>query len=148
MAIALPAPWATASDLADYWRPLTDAEQAKATTLLGWAAQLLSEAAGADDFDPVVCAQVSMDMVKRAMINGTGVSEVTSSQEMADMTASTSARYVNPMGTLYLTSQELARLQGRPAGGAAASITLSSNARVPGQPWNHQPSTQTDAAAD
>ncbi len=139
----LPDPYADAGDLAGYWRPLTADEQGRATTLLGWAAQLISELPGCDEFDPLVCAAVSMDMVKRAMIGGGGVIEI--DQGMADMTAT--RRYANPMGNLYLSSQELGRLQGRPGGGGAAgSITLASNVRVPGDPWNYQPSAQTDAA--
>lgn len=149
MAIELPDPYADQSDLQAYWRVLSDAEQGRATTLLGWAAQLINEQPGSDEFDPVICAQVSMDMVKRAMIasvNGDGVSSSTTAQAMDDMSASSTQRFVNPVGNLYLSAQEADRLAGRTSGGGAFSVALKSNVRVPGQPWNSQPSAQTDAA--
>lgn len=145
----LPAAYASALDLADYWRPLSEAEQARATVLLGYAATLINELPGAADadgnpaFSPATCKHVSLDMVKRAMIGGGGIGG--GSQAMADMTHTVS--YVNPVGNLYLTSQELARLQGHPYTGAMGSLTLASNVRVPGHIWNYQQSSQTDGPA-
>lgn len=143
--LELPDPYATAAHLAGYWRPLTAGEQARATELLRWAAQLINEEPRSEQFDPVTAAMVSLDVVKRAMLRGDsgdagdGVSEVTTNESMADMTGSTTVKYVNPSGNLYLLQSEkdrLARRSGQPAGG---SVALSSNVRVPGQPWNQQP---------
>lgn len=149
--VTLPDPYATADDLAAYWRALSSAEQDRATVLLGWAAQLINEQPGSADFDPVTCAQVSMDVVKRAMvasINGDGVSDATSSQSMADMSAATTYRFTNPVGNLYLTSAEVSRLYGRPNGGAGGSLTLSSNVQIPRHWWNHQHSVQCGTDCD
>jgi hypothetical protein len=144
--VTLPAVYAEADDLVDYWRPLSQAEQDRAEILLGYAANLINELPGAADTngDPVFSAatakHVCLDMVKRAMIGGGGVSQ--STQSMADMSASMT--YTNPVGNLYLTNSERDRLFGYQTGGAF-SLTLSSNARVPLQPWNYQQSSQTDA---
>lgn len=137
----LPAPYATADHLAGYWRALTEGERTRAAELLRWAALVIDEEPGSDDFDPATAAMVSLDMVKRAMLrgDGDGVSETTTNESMADMTGSTTVRYVNPVGNLYLTAQERNRLSGKNAQPAAGSIALSSNVRVPGQPWNRQP---------
>lgn len=139
----LPDPFANADDLAAYWQSLTEAEKTRANNLLKWAAKIIIEQPGSEDFDPVVCAMISMDMVKRAMLNGDGVSDTTTSQTMADMSASVTSRYVNPAGNLYLLAQEANRLAGR-FGGTAGSLTLTSNVRVPREPWNQQPA-DTDA---
>lgn len=144
MALVLPDPYAAVADLETYWRTLSVAEQGRATSLLGWAAKLINEQPGSADFDPLTCAQVSMDMVKRAMINGDGVSESTTSQTMDVVSASSTQRYVNPVGNLYITTAEADRLAGRVAVGSAFSLTLKSNARVPGHWWNHQHSDQTE----
>lgn len=155
----LPAPYATADHLASYWRPLTGGEKTRATELLRWAAQLIDEQPGHEDFAPTTAGMVSLDMVKRAMVNGQqgdddgpsgdGVLETTRSESMADQTASYTTRYINPMGALYLTRAEkdrLARRDARPVGG---SIAMQSNAHVPGQPWNRQPNlVSPDAAGD
>lgn len=142
--LTLPTPYATVVDLQRYWRTLSSGEQTRATDLLGWAAHLIQKQHGWAQFDALDCAQVSMDMVKRAMINGDGVSESTASQAMADMSAARTDRYVNPMGNLYITVYEQDRLAGR-TGKRGGSLTLSSNVRVPAEPWNNQPSAQTDA---
>lgn len=145
MALLLPDPYADVSDLQSYWRALIQDEQGRATTLLAWAAKLIKEQPGSADFDPLTCAQVSMDMVKRAMINGNGVIEATNAQAMADMSASTTSKYANPMGNLYLTDAEADRLAGRP-NGSAFSVTLKSNAKVPPWPWSRQPTCQVDGS--
>lgn len=141
----LPTSYATAAELVTYWQPLSAAEQARAAVLLGFAATLINERPGAATFSPATCKHVSLDMVKRAMLKGDGVLSDTSSQTMADMTAANTTRYVNPAGNLYLTQQEADRLAGQ-FGAAAMSLTLKSNVRVPGEPWNYQPSAQTDAS--
>lgn len=134
---ALPASYATAADLAGYWRPLSDAEQARATVLLGAAADLINEQPGAADFISTACKWVSLDMVKRVMAAPAGDGVKQMSQTLNEV-GSVQMSYVNPTGNLYLTRKELDRLSGRP-GGAAFSVTLGSNARVPNEPWNLQP---------
>ena len=144
MTVSLPDPYAEVEDLADYWgRTLSSAEQGRALVLLGWAAKLILEQPGSEDFDPTTAAMVSMDMVKRAMVGGDGVNSV--QQAMADISAT--VQYVNPMGNLYLTASEVDRLAGSPNGGAF-SVALSSNVRVPTGSWSWQPSSQTDDDAD
>jgi hypothetical protein len=133
----MPGPYATSDDLGEYWRTLSDAEQSRADVLLGAAGDLIDEQPGAADFVPTALKWVSLDMVKRAMIGGGGASS--GSQSMADM--SVTVQYVNPVGNLYLTRQELQRLVGPTP--PTASITPTSNVRVPQTFWNIQPSSQT-----
>lgn len=131
-----PEPYATAAELAAYWRPLTDAEIARATVLLRAARDLIDEQAGSADFVQTALKWVSLDMVKRAMIGGGGVTG--GSQSMADITAT--VQYANPMGSLYIRDRELSRLIGpHPPTG---SIKMASNARVPRHIWNRQNSHQ------
>lgn len=135
----MPGPYATATELERYWRPLSDAERSRAETLLDAVGDLIDEQPGSANFVESARLWVSLDAVKRAMIGGSGVTNV--DQSMADLTAN--VRYANPMGNLYLTGPELRRLAGHTGG--AFSLALTSNARVPGQPWNYQPSAQSDA---
>lgn len=140
----LPATYATVAELQVYWRTLSDAEQTRATDLLRRSATRINELPGAADVDGdpafslATCNDVSLDMVKRAMIGGGGV--VSDAQSMADMSAT--RRFVNPAGNLYLTQREINRLSG--SGPQVFSLTPTSNARVPGNPWSVQPSSQTD----
>lgn len=129
----LPAAYATAIDLQDYWRTLTDAEQARATFLLQRAALRINELPGSAEFNPLTCNDVSLDMVKRAMIGGGGVNSV--DQAMADITAQ--VQYANPMGNLYITRPEKDRLYGYES--TASSIAPANHPRVPLEPWNWQP---------
>lgn len=144
----LPETYASAAELAAYWRTLSADEASRATTLLGYAAGLINELPGAADadgnaaFSATTCKHVSLDMVKRAMLGGGGVASV--SQSMADMSAD--VRYVNPVGNLYLSAQERRRLTG--SSPAAFSLIPESNVRVPGTVWNSQPSSQTGDGAD
>lgn len=108
--MALTIPFAVADDLAARWRPLTPAEEAQATVLLGDASQLILDedrrGVLADLVDPasttlvrIVCA-----MVKRAMLAGDrgGADQV--SQSAGPFSATTT--FSNPAGDLYLTSAE------------------------------------------
>ena len=141
MALDLPGPYADVFELFEYWgRTLTQSEQDRAAVLLGWAAQIILEQPGSGDFDALIAAQVSMDMVKRAMINADGINS--SSQAMADMSAT--VRYANPMGSLYLSAAEADRLGGNLGSSGAFSVALTSNVRVPCHPWSRQSSSQTD----
>lgn len=131
--------YASVDEIGAYWRPLSDGERSRADDLLTRAATLINELPGASAFVLTACNAVSLDMVKRAMIGGAGVTE--QSQAMADLNVN--QHFANPMGNLYITAAERHRLAGYPS--AAGSLTLSSNVRVPGQPWNHQNSSQTEA---
>ncbi|AQT81968.1 hypothetical protein B1R94_25980 [Mycolicibacterium litorale] len=135
-----PAPYATWQQLQVYWgRSLSTDEQARATDLLVRAARRINELPGSESFDPGTCEDISLDMVKRAMLSrGDGVTEVSAS--MADMSGT--QRFINPAGNLYITSQERARLAGNPP--AAFSLMPTSNARVPMNPWTYQQSSQTE----
>jgi hypothetical protein len=131
----MPGPYATSEQLAGYWHALSDADAARATVLLGAAGDLIDERPGSADFVPTALKWVSLDMVKRAMIasaNGEGVNSV--QQGMADMTANVA--FANPMGNLYITPRELARLIGQqpPTG----SIKQTNHAHAPRQIWNSQ----------
>lgn len=133
--------YADSDELETYWRPLSEAEQDRAEDLLGRAAVLINELPGAANFSAAACAHVSLDMVKRAMVasaNGEGVTE--QSQAMDDMSAT--QRFANPMGALYLTAREIARLVGPTP--PAFSLTPTSNVRVPVNPWTYQCSSQTE----
>ncbi|AHY26926.1 hypothetical protein SEA_NAIRB_10 [Mycobacterium phage Nairb] len=132
----LPTAYATVDELQSYWRPLSEAEKARATFLLQRAALRINELPGSKDFNPATCNDISLDMVKRAMLGGGGVKS--ESQAMADM--STTQSYVNPVGNLYITGDETARLYGYAP--AAFSLTPASNAHVPHQSWNWQPHWQ------
>jgi hypothetical protein len=136
--VTLPTQYATVEELATYWRPLSNAEADRADDLLTRAATLINEERGAATFVQSACNAVSLDMVKRAMLGGGGITQ--GSQAMADMSATVT--YVNPAGNLYLTRSELQRLTGEPSG-AAFSLTPTSNTRVPLNRWNYQQSTQT-----
>ncbi|TQK29382.1 Gp19/Gp15/Gp42 family protein [Arthrobacter sp. SLBN-53] len=146
----LPDSYATAPQLVTYWKPLSATEQARATALLGRAATLINEIPGAADengepaFSVKACEHVSLDMVKRAMLSrGDGVIE--HNAEMLGMSGTD--KFVNPVGNLYLTRDEIARLKDTMAAGRSTqlfSLTPTSNARVPGHPWNYQNSSQVD----
>lgn len=134
---AYPGPYATVGDLGGYWRALSSGEQTNATDLLVAASDRINEFPGAANFVKTACHWVALDMVKRAMIGGGG--EKSESQSMAGMTVTRG--FANPMGDLYITSKELNRLRGR-FGQAAGSVVMSSNVRVPQQPWNFQPTPE------
>lgn len=135
---AYPGPYATVGDLGGYWRALSSGEQTNATDLLVAASDRINEFPGAANFVNKACHWVTLDMVKRAMIGGGG--EKSESQSMAGMTVTRG--FANPMGDLYITSKEVNRLRGR-FGQAAGSVVMSSNVRVPREPWNFQRSFQT-----
>jgi len=108
------AAFASATDLAARWRPLTPAEETMADTLLGDASLIVrSECPDVDArlstippaLDPDVPKMVVCAMVKRAMIAGVDVEGVTNTQQTAGP-FSQSMTYSNPMGNLYLTKAE------------------------------------------
>jgi hypothetical protein len=136
---AYPGPYAVQADLAAYWRVLSVAEQTRVSVLLGAVADRINELPGAQNFNNSACHWVSLDAVKRVMlVSGDG--ERTESQSMAGM--SVDRTFVNPAGSLYISSREMNRLRGR-VGQSAGSVVMSSHVRVPREPWNFQRSFQT-----
>lgn len=142
MPVPLLEQYADTTELKVYWRALSDAEVTRADDLLTRAATLINEQPSADRFILTACNAVSLDMVKRAMLGGSGVTQA--QQAMADMSASVT--YVNPVGNLYLTKQELGRLAGFPQG-SSFSVAPKSNTRVPHDVWNYQLSRQCTSPA-
>lgn len=104
--------FATHADLAARWRPLSTAEQAQATVLLGDAsaivraeiptvdARILAATLDADLVKMVVCG-----MVKRAMI-AADIGDGVSAQQQTAGPFAQSQTFLNPMGNLYLTKQD------------------------------------------
>lgn len=110
--MALTVPFATASDLAARWRPLSTEETARADVLLSDASQLILDedargiySAAADPASTtlvrIVCA-----MVKRAMLAPTGDGGPVSQMQQAAGPFSMSTTYSNPAGDVYLTNAE------------------------------------------
>lgn len=108
--MALTVPFATASDLASRWRPLSTAETSLADVLLADASQLILDedhrGVLADLVDPpsstvvrIVCA-----MTKRAMLAGDRGGAEQTQQSAGPFSVATT--YSNPAGDLYLTSAE------------------------------------------
>lgn len=115
--------YATVADVADRWRPLTDAQTVVAAALLGDAAALLrARVAGLDDrlddgtLDPDLVRQVTCAMVLRVLRNPDGKA----SEQVDDYAwrrADTAAD-----GRLTVTDEELDLL--RPAPDAAGAFTI------------------------
>lgn len=110
--MALTVPFATATDLADRWRPLSEEETTRATILLEDASRLIldedTRGIYAEALDPasmslvrIVCA-----MVKRAMLAPTGDAGPVSQMQQSAGPFTVSATYSNPAGDVYLTSAE------------------------------------------
>lgn len=116
-------PYATASDVAARWRPLSDADIARAGVLAGDASALLRAefpgldsqiASGAVDADVVTI--VVANMVKRAMLApADGISQ--ESEGVGPYSHSQS--YANPLGNVFLTAAERTLILGKqPTGGS------------------------------
>lgn len=116
----MPDPFATPEDLADRWRALSPAEEARAVVLLDDASRLIRGAfAGIDarigtDVDEGDLRMVAANMVKRAML-GTEVEGVTSEAQTVGP-FSVTRQYQNPLGNLYLSATERDLLGGVAAG--------------------------------
>ena len=112
--------YATVSDLQSRWRPLSDAEQARATVLLDDAALRIDSCVPPPDEmtsqEQRARLVVSCEMVKRAMAAGVGVAVSQESQTRGPFNASVT--YANPAGDLYLTKADklLLGLGGQRAG--------------------------------
>lgn len=123
--------FATAADLEARWRPLDDAEKARATVLLEDASELLAsrwpslvgngQAARAAMI--VVCA-----MVRRAMAaadEDAGASSTTASEAALGFSHSMTRQLSNPDGALYISSSDVSSIEmalGR--GRGAVSMTM------------------------
>lgn len=102
--------YATISDIEARWRPLDEAEEARASALLDDAAVIIDDLAGIDEstVDEQTAAKakiVSCDMVIRAM----SMSQDAYGVSQASMTAgpyTQSWTYSSPSGDLYLTKME------------------------------------------
>lgn len=96
------AAYATVDDLAAYWKPVAEADEARAETLLGFASAIVHmRCAGEPDAD--VAKWVVCDMAKAAMLPGDSpaVSQATASAGGY----SSSMTYANPAGDLYWKGQ-------------------------------------------
>lgn len=109
-------PFATYDDLEDRWRPLTAEEQAKATVLLGDASGIIRDEApdvdariAAGKLDANTPLMIACSMVKRAMAGGGELDGVSTNNIQTGPFGQTLS-YSNPMGNLYLTKAEKARL--------------------------------------
>jgi len=112
------AAFATHEELAARWRPLTSAEQDRATVLLEDASAEIRELvrdidARIADFDPeeatglnpVVVKRVTCQMVKRVLTGGVDREGITQYQEGTGP-FSEGVTFSNPNGDLYLTKNE------------------------------------------
>ena len=133
--MSLPASYATVDDLGDYWRPLTTAEQDRATVLLGEVADLINALPGAAGFASTATRWVSLAAVKRAMISPGGDGVRQQSEAMDGI--SVSQTFVNPTGAVYLMRSEIRRLRGKTAP-AAFSIAPGNQVHIPHTVWNRQ----------
>lgn len=112
--------YATVADLEAFWKPLDSTEEARATTLLGYASSRLRlEAAKADiDLDQAVqedgdyALQVKltvMEAVKRAMSTPIDIPPVDSFAQSAGP-YSENYKFTNPSGDLWFKKAELKAL--------------------------------------
>lgn len=112
------APFATVGDLEARWRPLDEAEEARASVLIDDAADLLISLRPSleDDIANGVvslasAAIVVCNMVKRSMQAGEDGREGVTQQQQGAGPFSLSMSFANPTGDLYLTKPEKKRLK-------------------------------------
>lgn len=123
-------PFATNDDLAARWRPLTDAEKARADVLIADASRMIRRlypdvdsriAAGElelADLTAIVCAMVKRVMLAPADLDGV------ESRAQATGPHSVSDKFSNPLGNMYLTAEEKDILGGETSSSEAFSIRL------------------------
>lgn len=137
-----PASYATVDDLEDFWRPLSEAEQARATVLLALASSRLRlygkkvgvdvDAQVQDDPDYAQTAQwVVMEATKRALSTPVDTPPVDSFQQTAGP-YSENYRFTNPSGDLWFKKAELASL-GIAGNQVATSITPNTRKDIYGE---------------
>lgn len=119
-------PFANTYDIEARWRPLSDAETARATTLLRDASALIRAERPTVDammfaqtMDEQVPRMIAVAMVKRAMVGGEDAQGVQSQQQTAGP-FSQQFTFSNPSGDLYLTRGEKRLLSGARKGHAFA----------------------------
>lgn len=126
-----PAPFAAAADLAARWRPLSDAEQTVAETLLGDASEILrthvpdlDARLASGELRRALVVQVVTAMVRRAMANPGGATSRTHSIDDWTQTE----RYDAAREGLYVGADELALLS--PADESAGAFTIGAARRA------------------
>lgn len=115
MALTVPPAFATAEQLADRWRPLTEAETPRAEALLLDASQMIldedTRGVLADLTAPTqTLVSIACSMVIRAMASGVEVGPPVTQGSWSAGSFSASNTYANPTGDLYLTKSERRRL--------------------------------------
>jgi hypothetical protein len=107
--------YASVDDLAARWRPLTEAEQTRAATLLGVASRrarrkfpTLDLRVATGDLDPLEVTDVVCGAVQRVLMGGDREAVVQDSQTLGPFARAQT--FANPMGNLYFTPDELATL--------------------------------------
>lgn len=120
--------YATVDDLVAAWRPLSDAEWARAEKLLEYASNRvrvkvpgIDAALVAGTIDALTVEEIVVTAVKRAMVGGDREGVTQTSEGAGPFSRGES--YANPMGNLYLTDQETRDLGGNP-GGRARTMRL------------------------
>ncbi len=113
--------FAVSSDLAEFWRPLTPAEKDRVDTLLAYATAMIRRRVPnidarieSGDISEIEVRLVTVAMVKRVMLAGDteGVTQTTNSVGQV----SESRSYGNPMGSLYLSRDDLSILSSSRSG--------------------------------
>ena len=98
-------PFAAIDDLAKRWHELTDAERAKAETLLADASdKIITDCPRWAQASEATLRRICCAMVKRAMLNEVVAGGTQSTQTANGVTEANS--YSNPDGDLYLTKSE------------------------------------------
>jgi len=104
--------YATVTDLEARWRPLSDAEKARAGVLLGVASRKvralckgIDQRIANDDLDPDLVTDVVCEMVKRGMATPVDQLPITQIQQTGGP-FSESKTFANPSGDLYLTKAD------------------------------------------
>ena len=123
--------FATTADLEEIWRTLDGTDRAKAERLLAAASRKIRLQCPswmqAEEAETGICKDICCNMVKRAMLaeetNPEGFSQ--GSQTTGPFADSWS--YSNPNGDLYLTSSELADLDGA-GSGRMFTVTMTGDA--------------------
>lgn len=129
-------PYATAAELAAFWKALTEAEESRATTLLTLASnrlRIIGERVGVDvdarhdesEAYASVLQWVVMEATKRAMLTPTDAPPANSIQQAAGP-YSENIVFTNPAGDLWFKHSELQDL------GLYGNQSLSSLSTVPG----------------
>jgi len=132
-------PYATAQDLVDRWRPLTPAELARATVLLGDAGTRIRAAVpdvdtrlAAGALDPNIPLLVSVEMVRRAMLSPVDQPPAAQVQQTAGP-FSRGISFANPTNDLYLMKAERQMLGG--GGQQAFTVDMAPDAAPPLPSW-------------